>query len=60
MEYTPRAILGTMGKTDKTASFIQVMKPLEEEGLKGLGCGMGKVLEGFPWRLEAGGKCEFM
>lgn len=52
------AIVGTLGKTDKTENFIRVMNPFKEEGLKGLGCGIGEALEGFPWELEAGDEWE--
>lgn len=42
----------------QTASFIQVMKPFKEEGLEGLGCGIGEAPEGFPRELEAGDERE--
>lgn len=49
-----------MGKLVKWKVSSQVLKPLAKEGFQGLGCGTGKVLEGFAWGLERGDKCLFI
>lgn len=55
MEYTVMVILSTIVKPIKQVS-LQILKPLEREGFRGLDCGRAKILESFAWYFKAGEK----